>query len=86
MITAFFVAFDSKAFDCTDLLKSNLAGGNRIDNCHRQTNRNRHSWNIWQITSSTFFIRITSVFSYPCQNKTTNKQTNTLHLYICVTA
>jgi len=56
MITAFFVAFDSKAFDCTDLLKSNLAGGNRIDNCHRQTNRNRHSWNIWQITSSTFFI------------------------------
>ena len=38
----------------------------RIINCHRQTNRNRHNWKIWQNTWSTFFIRITSVFSYLC--------------------
>jgi len=45
-ITAFIAAFDAKAFNCTDLLKSYLPGGNRIINCHRQTNRNRHTWNI----------------------------------------
>jgi len=51
-------------------------GGNGIIHCHRQTNRNRHNWNIWHNTWSTLFIRITSVFSYLyC------KQTNTLHLY-----
>ena len=55
-----------------------LAGtGYRIINCHRQTNRNRHNWNIWQNTWSTFFIRITSAFSYLCSKKTTN----TLHLH-----
>jgi len=56
MITAFVAAFDAKALNCTDLLKSYLAGGNRIINCHRQSNRNRHSWNFWQNTWSTFFI------------------------------
>jgi len=35
-ITAFVAAFDVKAFSCTVLLKSYLAGGNRIINCHRQ--------------------------------------------------
>jgi len=76
MITAFVAAFDAKALNCTDLLKSYLAGRNRIINCHRQANRYRHNWNIWQNTWSTFFTRITSVFSYLC-----SKKTNTLHLY-----
>ena len=75
-ITAFVAAFDAKALNCTELLESDLAGGNRIIHCHRQTNRNRHNWNIWHNTWSTLFIRITSVFSYLyC------KITNTLHLY-----
>ena len=64
MITAFVAAFDAKALNCTELLESYLAGGNRIINCHRKTNRNRHNWNIWHNTWSTLFIRITSVFSY----------------------
>jgi len=55
-ITAFVAAFDTKALNCTKLLKSYLAGGNRIINCHRQCNRNRHNWNIWQNLWSTFFI------------------------------
>jgi len=37
-ITAFVAAFDATALKCTELLKSYLAGGNRIINCHRQTN------------------------------------------------
>ena len=73
-ITAFVAAFDAKALNCTELLESYLADGNRIINCHRQTNRNRHNWNIWYNTW--LFIRITSVFSYLyC------KRTYTLHLY-----
>jgi len=68
-------SFDAKPFNCTELLKSYLAVGNRIINCHRQTNRNRHNWNIWQNIWSTFFIRITSVFSSIRVKK------NTLHLY-----
>jgi len=55
-ITAFFAAFDAKALNCKELLKAYVAGGNRIINCHRQTNRNRRNWNIWQNTWSTFFI------------------------------
>jgi len=42
-ITALVAAFDAKAFNCTELFKSYLAGGSRIINCHRQTNRNRHN-------------------------------------------
>ena len=42
-ITTFVAAFDAKALNCTELLESHLAGGNRITDCHRQTNRNRHS-------------------------------------------
>jgi len=42
-ITAFVAAFDAKVLNCTELLESYLAGGNRIINCHRQTNRNRHN-------------------------------------------
>jgi len=38
MVTALVVAFDAKAFNDTELLKSYLAGGNRIINfcrkCH----------------------------------------------------
>jgi len=45
-MTAFVAAFDTKALNCTDLLKPYLAGGNRIINCHRQTSRNRYNWNI----------------------------------------
>jgi len=75
-ITAFVAAFDAKAFNDTELLKLYLAGGNRIINCRRQTNRNCHNWNIWHNTWPTFYIRITSVFSYLCW-----KKTNTLHLY-----
>jgi len=53
-ITAFVAVFNAKALNCTELLESYLAGGNRIINCHRQTNRNRHNWNIWQDTWPTF--------------------------------
>ena len=42
-ITAFVAAFDAEALNCMELLKSYLAGGNRIINCHRQTNRDRHN-------------------------------------------
>jgi len=42
-ITAFVAAFDAKALNCTEFLESYLAGGNRIIDCHRQTNRNRHN-------------------------------------------
>jgi len=42
-ITAFVIAFDAKALNCTELLESHSAGGNKIIDCHRQTNRNRHS-------------------------------------------
>jgi len=42
-ITAFVAAFDAQALNCTELLESYLAGGNRIINCRRQTNRNRHN-------------------------------------------
>ena len=76
-ITAFVAAFNAKASNCTGLLESYLAGENRIINCHRQTNRNGHKWSIWQNTWSTYFIRITSVFSYLCSKQ----KTNTLHLY-----
>jgi len=41
-ITAFAAAVDAKALNFTELLESYLAGGNRIVNGHRQTNRNRH--------------------------------------------
>ena len=41
-ITALVAAFDAKAFNETELLKSYLAGGNRIINFCRQTNRKRH--------------------------------------------
>ena len=76
MITTFVAAFDAQALNCTELLESYSAGGIRIINCHRQTNRNRHNWNIWHNTWPTLFIRITSVFAYLyC------KKTNTLHLY-----
>jgi len=68
-IAGFVAALNTKALNCTELLKSYMAGGNRIINCHRQTNRNRHNWqNIW----STFFIRITSIFSYLCSKKKNN--------------
>jgi len=33
-ISAFVAAFDAKALNCTELLESYLAGGNRIINCH----------------------------------------------------
>ena len=42
-IAAFFAAFDAKELNCTELLESYLAGGKRITNCPRQTNRNRHN-------------------------------------------
>jgi len=42
-ITAFVAAFDEKALNCTELLESHLVGVNRITDCHRQTNRNRHN-------------------------------------------
>ena len=71
-ITAFVAVFEAKALNCTELLESYLAGGNRIINCHRQNNRNCHNWNIWHNTCSTFFIRITSVLK---------RKTNTLQLY-----
>jgi len=71
-ITAFVAAFDATALNCTELLESYLAGGNRIINCHRQTNRNRHNLNIWHNTWSTLFKRITPVFYLYCKK---NKHT-----------
>ena len=68
-ITALIAAFDAKALNCTELLESYLAGGNRITNGDRQTNWNRHNWNIWQNTWFMFFIWIISVFSYLCLKK-----------------
>jgi len=53
-ITAFVAAFDAKAFNCTELLKSHLIGGNRCINYQRQ-NWKRHNWNIWQNIQPTFF-------------------------------
>jgi len=41
-ITVFVAAFDLQAFNDTDLLKSCLAGWNRIINVCRQTNRKSH--------------------------------------------
>jgi len=41
-ITALVAAFDAKAFSDTALWKSYVAGGSRIINCHRKTNRKRH--------------------------------------------
>jgi len=38
-ITAFVAAFDAKALNCTELLESYLAGGNRIINCLRLANQ-----------------------------------------------
>jgi len=35
-IAAFVAAFDAKALNCTELLRSYLAGGNRIINYHRK--------------------------------------------------
>jgi len=34
MITAFVAAFDAKVLNCAELLKSYLAGGNKIINYH----------------------------------------------------
>jgi len=63
-----------------ELLKSYLAGGNRIINCHRQTNRNRHNWNIWQNTGSKNHICVLlSVFKKK-QKKQTNKQTHCTYI------
>jgi len=77
-ITAFVAAFNTKSLNCKELLKLYLAGRNKIIDCHRQTNRNRHNWNIWQNTWLTLCMRITSVF-LSVLNK--NKKTNTLHLH-----
>jgi len=55
-ITALVAAFDAKVLNCTELSKSYLAGGNRIINCNRRTNQNRHNWNIWQNTWPTSFV------------------------------
>jgi len=43
MSTALVATFDAKALNCMEFLESHLAGGNRIIDCHGQTNRNRHS-------------------------------------------
>jgi len=42
MITALVAAFDAKTFNDTELWKSCLAGGNKIINFCRKTNRKRH--------------------------------------------
>jgi len=41
-ITAFVAAFDAKAFNDTELLKSYLDGESRVINFCRQTNRKCH--------------------------------------------
>jgi len=47
-------------------------GVNKIINFHRQINRKRHCYNIWQNTWPTFFVSFTSVFVLSLYNK--NKQ------------
>ena len=73
-ITAFFAAFDAKALNRTELLESYMADGNRIINCYRQTNRNRHNWNIWQNTWFTTFFYNNHIYFLICVKKT--------HLYL----
>jgi len=65
-ITVFVAAFDAKTFNDMELLKSYLAGANRIINWHRQTNRNRHNWNISQNIWSTLFYKNHTCFYYLC--------------------
>jgi len=77
-MTALVAAFDARALNCKEFLKSYLAGGNRIINSYiRQTNRNRHNWNIGKTHGLRFFIRITSAFPYLCLKK--NKHTAPVH-------
>ena len=78
-ITASVAAFDAKALNCTEFLKSYLADGNRIINHHRKPTKIATIEICDKTLAYVFFIRITSVFAYLC-----SKNTNTLHLYrIC---
>ena len=52
-----------------------LAGGNRIINCHRQTNRNRHNWKFNKTHSLRFFK------NHICFFLPVLKKTNSLHIY-----
>ena len=62
-ITALVAAFDAKAFNDAELLKSYLAGRNRVNiNFCRQANQKRHGLNISQSTWPSLFISFTSVF------------------------
>ena len=74
-ITAFVAAFDAKALNCTELLESYLTGWNRSINCHRQTNRNRHNWNMTQYKVYALYKNHICIFYLYC------KKGNTLHLY-----
>jgi len=75
-ITAFVAAFDAKALNCTELLRSYLAGGNRIINYHRKPTEiatieilTKHMAYVFHKNHICFFL---SVFK---------KKTKTLHLY-----
>jgi len=72
-ITVFFAAFDAKALNCTELLESYLAGGNRIVNCHRQTNRN-------QLIYLTKYMVYVFYKNHICFFLSVLKKKNTLHL------
>jgi len=76
-ITGLVAAFDAKAFNDTELLKSYLAGGNRIIFAGKPTGNVMVKY----LTQHTAygFISCTSDFWYLC-----SKKTNTLH--ICVAA
>jgi len=78
-ITALVADFDAKALMIRILLKSYLAGGNRIINIPRQTNRKSHG-QIFDKAHGLTFLQVPHLFfSYLCSNKQ-----NTLH--VCVTA
>jgi len=69
-------AFDAKALNCTELLRSYLAGGNRIINYHRKPTEiatieilTKHMAYVFHKNHICFFL---SVFK---------KKTKTLHLY-----
>jgi len=72
-ITELVAAFDVKAFNCTDLLKSYLAGGNRISNSAGKPTEIATIEIFDKAHGLCFFIRITSVFSYLRSNQ--NKHT-----------
>jgi len=58
------VTFDAKTFNDTELLKSCLAGRDRVIKVFQANQTKTPRLTVWQNTWPTFFISFTSVFSY----------------------